>query len=348
MKKVILFVNQFFAGVGSEDKADVKPMILDGAVGPGIALQAGLKDAVITHTIVCGDNYMNSNKDAALQEIKSFMDNKTFDLLLAGPAFQSGRYGMNCGTVCKFVNETYNIPAVTSMHEENPGLEAFRENLNTYIMRGHKSAARMREDTTLMVKVAGKILANEEILWADAEGYFGHGVRKEVFVDKKPSERALEMLFAKINGEEYVTEYKIEVHDKIAPAHAVNDLHKSKIALITTGGLVPIGNPDRIPSGTASVWKAYSISNVESLTSSEFYSVHGGFSTDYVNANPEVLVPLKTVRMLEKEGVFQELEPYIYSTTGNLTALKDARRMGQEIAEVLKSHLVDAALLVST
>lgn len=348
MKKVILFVNQFFAGVGSEDKANAKPMILEGVVGSGIVLQAGLKNAVITHTIVCGDNYMNSHKDAALREIKGFMDGKMFDLFLAGPAFQSGRYGMNCGTLCQFINEIYKVPSVTCMHEENPGREAFRENLNTYIMRGHKSAARMREDTMLMANFANKILAGEEILWADAEGYFGHGVRKEVFVDKKPSERALEMLFAKIKGDEFVTEYKIEVHDKIAPAHAVNDVHKSKIALITTGGLVPIGNPDRIPSGTASIWKAYSIDKMESLAPSDFYSVHGGFSTDYVNANPEVLLPLKTVRMLEKEGAFKELEPYIYSTTGNLTALKDAKRMGREIANVLKDHLVDAALLVST
>ena len=37
-----------------------------------------------------------------------------------------------------------------------------------------------------------------------------------------------------------------------------------------------------------------------------------------------------------------------YSTTGNLATLKDARRMGKEVAEALKKEAVDAVVLVST
>ena len=111
---------------------------------------------------------------------------------------------------------------------------------------------------------------------------------------------------------------------------------------------MPTGNPDHMPSGTASIWKAYSTDKLNALLPGEFYSVHGGFSTDFVNADPEVLVPLKTVKEALREGAFGELEPFLYSTTGNLTALKDARRMGEEIAEVLKKNHVDAAIYVST
>lgn len=99
----------------------------------------------------------------------------------------------------------------------------------------------MRDDIQSMASLANKLLKGEEIMWADADGYFGHGIRKEVFTNKTASERAIEMLLAKIAGKSYSTEYKIEIH-AVMPAHAVRDIHKSKIALITSGGLVPTGN----------------------------------------------------------------------------------------------------------
>ena len=34
MKKVICYVNQFFAGIGGEDKADQTPYIVEGTIGP--------------------------------------------------------------------------------------------------------------------------------------------------------------------------------------------------------------------------------------------------------------------------------------------------------------------------
>lgn len=348
MKKAILFINQFFAGVGGENQADFEPVILDGPVGPGTALQGALNGATITHTIACGDNFLNSNRDEALARIQALIDNKQFDIFIAGPAFQSGRYGMSCGALCKFVGEHYNVPTVTSMNEESPGVDAYKNEPSIYIVKGHKSAAKMRIDIEAMSKLANKLIAGEPILWADEEGYFGHGIRKEVFVEKTASDRVVDMLLAKIAGQPYETEYKIEIHDSVAPAPAVKDIHKSKIALITTGGLVPTGNPDHMPSGTASIWKAYPIEKLDALLPGEFYSVHGGFSTDFVNADPEALMPLKTVKGLLAEGAFGALEPFIYSTTGNLTALKDARRMGQEIAADLKNKQVDAVILVST
>ena len=34
MKNVICYINQFFAGIGGEDKADYKPEVRDGVMGP--------------------------------------------------------------------------------------------------------------------------------------------------------------------------------------------------------------------------------------------------------------------------------------------------------------------------
>ncbi|MCD5410636.1 MAG: glycine/betaine/sarcosine/D-proline family reductase selenoprotein B, partial [Clostridiales bacterium] len=36
-KRVIHYINQFFAGIGGEEKADIKPEIREGFVGPGMA-----------------------------------------------------------------------------------------------------------------------------------------------------------------------------------------------------------------------------------------------------------------------------------------------------------------------
>ena len=40
MKKVICYVNQFFGGIGGEDKADQEPYIVEGVVGPTMAINA--------------------------------------------------------------------------------------------------------------------------------------------------------------------------------------------------------------------------------------------------------------------------------------------------------------------
>jgi len=347
MKKAIYYVNQFFGGVGGEDEADFEPIIKEGPIGPGTALQAALKGLEITHTVVCGDNFMASHKDEAVKRITGFLTGREFDLFLAGPAFRAGRYGVSCGEMCKFAREIYGVSAITSMHEENAGVELYREN-PFYILKGGASAAKMRQDIAAMAAFANKIIAGEEILWADAEGYFSRGIRKEVFVEKTAANRVVDMLLAKLAGKPYETEYKIEVRDNVIPSKPIADLSKAKIALVSTGGLVPMGNPDRIPGGTASIWKRYDISKLDSLKPGEFYSIHCGINTDYVNADPEVLVPLSSLREFEKNGEIGEVHNYFYSTTGNLAALKDARRMGAEIAEVLKAEHVDGAFLVST
>ena len=76
MKKVICYLNQFFAGIGGEDKADQEPYIIEGVVGPGMAIKAALKDAEVTHTVVCGDNFMGSNTEEALRRINAMLKDK--------------------------------------------------------------------------------------------------------------------------------------------------------------------------------------------------------------------------------------------------------------------------------
>ena len=69
--KVVHYINQFFAQIGGEEKADYPVELRVGeVVGPGMALTQNFKDeAEIIATIVCGDSYFNENLEKAKAEI---------------------------------------------------------------------------------------------------------------------------------------------------------------------------------------------------------------------------------------------------------------------------------------
>ena len=254
MKKAIHYINQFFGGIGGEDKADFKPVLKEGVVGPGMALNSLMKEVQITHTIICGDNYMGSNKEEAIAEIMDLIKGLDFDFFIAGPAFQAGRYGVACGNICIAVKEKYNIPVVTSMNVENPGVEMFKKELPVF--EGGHSAASMKKDAELIAKYIDKIAKNEPLGGAEENGYFPRGVRHQVWLDSKVSaaKRGVDMLVKKLRGEEFKTELPISKKDLIPVATPIKDLKNAKIAILTTGGIVPVDNPDRIQSASATRW----------------------------------------------------------------------------------------------
>jgi Glycine/sarcosine/betaine reductase selenoprotein B (GRDB) len=47
------------------------------------------------------------------------------DLVVAGPAFLAGRYGVACDAFCGGLQTQLKVPAVTGMHAENPGVELY-------------------------------------------------------------------------------------------------------------------------------------------------------------------------------------------------------------------------------
>lgn len=347
MKKAILYVNQFFGQIGGEDKAGIEPQIHEGKVGPAMEFAKSL-DAEITHTVICGDNYMGTSTEEAVNTILGMLEGKEFDIFLAGPAFQAGRYGVACGTICKAVKEKYNIPVVTSMNVENPGVEMFKKDM--YVLQGGNIAAKMRKDVKAMVGVANKILHNEPVGSASEEGYFARGIRHQTWLaDGKPaSERMVEMLVKKLNGEAFQTELPIPKIDRVAIAPAVKDLTKARIALVTTGGIVPADNPDRIQSASATRWGRYDVSSMEVLKGGEYKTIHAGFDPAAADADPNVITPVDVLKKLEQEGFYGSLHPYFYSTVGTGTTEAEAQRMAREMVPYFEEDHVDAVIMVST
>ena len=140
--RIIHYINQFYAGIGGEEKADVAPEIREGVVGPGMALKAALgTDAEIVATVVCGDSYFASNIEKATADILEMMKKYKPDAVIAGPAFNAGRYGTACGGVCEAVVKKLGIPAVSGMFPENPGVEMYKKSF--YIVETPDSAAQL-------------------------------------------------------------------------------------------------------------------------------------------------------------------------------------------------------------
>jgi len=135
---------------------------------------------------------------------------------------------------------------------------------------------------------------------------------------------------------------------KIPPAPPIKDIKHATIALVTSGGIVPRGNPDRLRVSSAESYAKYDISGLNNLTPDEFESIHGGYDRMWANLDPDVVVPLDVMRELEREGVFGKLHPYLYTTTGTGTSVANAERFGQEIGRELKEAGVDGVILTST
>ena len=100
--KVLHYINQFFGQKGGEEMAHIGMELVEGPVGPGVMLANLLKDkAELTHTVICGDSWFNENQAVACQGITEILEQVKPDLVIAGPAFNAGRYGMACGAVAK-------------------------------------------------------------------------------------------------------------------------------------------------------------------------------------------------------------------------------------------------------
>lgn len=346
MKKIVHYLNQFYGQIGGEEFAGQKPMISEGPVGPGVGLQAELgENARIAATVICGDNYFADNQAEALETILAMIEEQAPDMVIAGPGFNAGRYGLACGTICAEVKSKLGIPVLTALYPENPGAEMFHSRL--YIVETAISAVGMKKTLPVMARLAVKLLNGEEIGFPEEEGYIAQGFRVNVRTEKNGAQRGVDMLIKKLKGEPFVTELPMPVFDRVKPAPAVKDITKAKIALITSGGIVPQGNPDHIPSANAGVFGTYDIAELEDLTGGGFMTVHGGYDPVYATEDPDRVLPLDALRVIEKEGGIGELFGKYYSTVGNTTAVSSAKRFAEEIAQELLKNEVQAAILTS-
>jgi betaine reductase len=318
MIRIVHYINQFFGQIGGEDQAGIPPKVVFGPVGPGILLELLTRGkAEVAATIICGDNYFSEHTEEAVRELLDMLRECKPDILIAGPAFNAGRYGLACGAICRHVQEELGIPSVTGMYPENPGVDLYRRHV--YIIETGNNAASMGKGMPTMVSMAFKLFKGEQIGSPLEEGYVPQGIKKNVLSPKLASERAVDLLLRKMSGEPFQTEVPLPTLDAVTPAPPVADLKGALIAIVTEGGLVPKENPDGIEAARATRYGKYSTEDLERLGPRGFESIHRGFDTASVNEDPNRLVPLDVMREMEQEGIFKALHPFYFVTTGQKT-----------------------------
>lgn len=340
--KVVHYVNQFFAGIGGEDSAAIGPGVKQGAIGPGrkFASLVGTGHEIVA-TVYCGDDYAASEASAP-GDILELIQRAGAEMVVAGPAFTSGRYGIACGRVAAAAQKS-GLIALAAMHRDNPGIA---EAAPAPVVGTGKTAREMKNTLETVAAAAVKLAAGETL--GPEDGLVGGGARLNRLADRNAATRAVELVLARLGGDNDATEIPRPDFSSIHPAAPIEDPASALIALLTEGGLVPAGNPGRLESARATKWLRYPLEGVDALREGEYVSVHGGFATVIANANPNRILPLDVAREMQEEGAIGQLYSEYFVTTGNGTTVADGARYGVEWAAELLKQGVQAAILTST
>lgn len=344
--RVVHYVNQFFGAIGGEDAANVGVSLEDTPTGAGRALQQALDDAGrVVGMLICGDNYFNEQEAAAVAAIQKHLEALKPDILVAGPAFGSGRYGLACAEICKTA-QALGIKAISGMHPDNPG--ALSGWPDVVMVPTGETSADMSQALAAMVRLAGKLGRGEPLGPAEIDGYMPRGVRRVHDRQRPGYQRALDMLLAKLKDQPFRTEVPIHAPEKVAPAAPIADLSQASIAMVTTGGLVRKGNPDKQVAANASRYYRHSVAELQSLSGTDWEAYHAGYFNHIVNTNPNYILPLNFLRDLEADGHIGGVFGSIYALPGVSTPVAMSRDLGRSIAQDLANSGVDGCLLVAT
>ena len=344
--RVAHYINQFFGGLGAEEAADSPVAGRSGAVGPAIGLQLALGErGEVVVTIIGGDTYVAEHETEATQAIVDCLREARAEVLVAGPAFNAGRYGLACALACRAAQRELSVQAVTAMHPDNPAVEAEAQRRNLYVLPTAANAADMRRALGALAEFAVKLGSGKPLGRAAVEGYLPRGFRRNEHLERPAAERVLDMLHAKLAGKPYVSEIPNQAFELVPPAAPLMDPSHALLALVSEAGVVPRGNPDRIRFTSATNWASYDLDVVQP---GDVEVVHGGYDASFVNEDPNRVLPIDALRDLVKAGEIGSLLDHYYVTVGNGTPVATCATFGVAIAAELKQAGVGGVVLPST
>jgi glycine reductase complex component B subunit gamma len=345
--RVAHYLNQFYGRIGGEEAADAPLRVVDGPIGPGVPLQQLLEPGGgrVVATLICGDNFANEQPEDFKAEVVRALQVARPDVLIAGPAFNAGRYGLACGEVCLRAAQDLRLPSLTALYPENPAASLYRRKV--LIVPTTATAASMQVTLRRLADFAVRLGRGESLGPPWAEGYLPHGLRRIEVRQQSAAERALDLLAARLAGKPFETEIPLPEVARVDPAPPIAELSTATLAVVTTSGLVPHGNPDKLRQSYSVEWRSYPIEGLSRLAPADWESIHGGFDTSAANADPHLVLPLDALRALEGAS-FGRLHPAYFVTAGVGTAVSAAQRMGAEIAADLLKAGVQGVILTAT
>ena len=288
---------------------------------------------------------MLKNLEEVTDRVVGIVESYKPDLFFAGPAFNAGRYGVACGSLCAAVKKRLGIPAVTAMFSENPGKEIFATDI--FILKSGDNARKMAQETKKMAEFAYKLYDGTLERDPEKEDFYERGWMVLKKYEDMASKRAVDMLLDKLAGRSFKTEIPRPHEEKVEAPPPLEGLADKTIVLITDGALCPQGNPDGMKTGSSTTFYVYPTGGIESLLKEDYTCVHGGFDTSYVKEDPNRLVPLDAMRTLVREGFVKMHEAFL-STSGLTTPVTNSISIAKGMIDYVKNHDIDAAILTST
>ena len=155
------------------------------------------------------------------------------------------------------------------------------------------------------------------------------------------------MLLDKLAGRPFVTELPRPRYGSRG-AGAAGGAGVARIALVSSGGVVPRGNPDRLEASTATKWLAYSIAGHDTLTARGVRVHPCRLRHLQRQSRPPPRRPAGRLPRPGGRGRIGALDDTYYATVGNLTPVASAERFAREIAGQLRADGVQAVLLTAT
>jgi glycine reductase len=145
------------------------------------------------------------------------------------------------------------------------------------------------------------------------------------------------MLLDKINGRDFVTELPTPVFSKVEPSPAIKDMKHAVIALVTSGGVVPSGNPDHLEALAATKFSGYSIDQYGGEDMPAADVAHGGYDPTFAMGHGNRVIPADALYEFKREGVIGDVFDTIYVTVGNGMPVDRATKFGDEIGKLLNT-----------
>lgn len=171
---------------------------------------------------------------------------------------------------------------------------------------------------------------------------------KDVDYTVPASKRGIDMLLAKYYKQEYETEVSTEPFEEVPVPNMKKALSEARIALVTDGGLVPRDNPDNLSPTNSQKFCMYSLGGKASLDAQDYEISHQGYNSEYVEENPNRLLPVDAVRRAEQEGLIGRLFDIFYTTAGVMMPVEESIEMGKKIAVSLRDCEIDGVIMTST
>jgi len=168
--------------------------------------------------------------------------------------------------------------------------------------------------------------------------------------DKTGAQRAVEMVLNKIGGKSWKPEVIVDgAFPTVKVAPGVKDIRKARIAFVTGGGLVKIGEEPFTHSGAVDGrWTKYSLAGIDKLNPDEWEVHHSGYTPDWIKEDPHRLHPLPEIRQLEREAKFGWVSPILYSWSTLVGTMVGCRKVAEGILPHLKADRIEAVVMDAT